>query len=87
MFSLEVPVLQHLDSLGKSGIIDFEIGNIDIVNYMLIYNVSEKGEFMGNYQHRILTDMDETGFGIKYETDMSIYTPRHWHKALELLLL
>lgn len=41
---------------------------------------------MGNYQHRILTDLDETGFGVKYETDMSIYTPRHWHKALELLL-
>lgn len=41
---------------------------------------------MKNYQHRVLTDLDETGFGVKYETDLSIYTPRHWHKALELLL-
>lgn len=41
---------------------------------------------MQNYQHRVLTDLDETGFGVKYETDLSIYTPRHWHKALELLL-
>lgn len=41
---------------------------------------------MKNYQHRVLTDLDETGFGVKYETDLSIYTPRHWHKALELLM-
>lgn len=41
---------------------------------------------MQNYQHRVLTDLDETGFGVKYETDLSIYTPRHWHKALELLM-
>ncbi len=42
---------------------------------------------MQNYQHKILTDLDETGFGVKYETHLSAYTPPHWHKALELLLV
>ena len=42
---------------------------------------------MQNYQHRMLTTMDETGFGIKYENNLSAYTPPHWHKAVELLLL
>ena len=41
---------------------------------------------MQNYQHRILTEMDETGFGVKYENNLSAYTPPHWHKAVELLL-
>lgn len=41
---------------------------------------------MQNYQHRLLTDMDETGFGVKYENNLSAYTPPHWHKAVELLL-
>lgn len=41
---------------------------------------------MQNYQHRMLTSMDETGFGIKYEDNLSAYTPPHWHKAVELLL-
>ncbi|MBO7252937.1 MAG: helix-turn-helix transcriptional regulator [Oscillospiraceae bacterium] len=41
---------------------------------------------MQNYQHRILTEMDETGFGIKYENNLSAYTPPHWHQAVELLL-
>ena len=41
---------------------------------------------MQNYQHRILTEMDETGFGIKLENKLSAYTPPHWHKAIELLL-
>lgn len=41
---------------------------------------------MQNYQHRMLTDIDETGFGIKYENNLSAYTPPHWHKAIELLL-
>ena len=41
---------------------------------------------MPNYQHRMLTDMDETGFGVKYENNLSAYTPPHWHKAVELLL-
>ena len=41
---------------------------------------------MGNYQHRILTYIDDSGFGVKNETNLSIFTPRHWHKALELLL-
>ncbi len=39
-----------------------------------------------NYQHKLLTDLDETGFGIKYETNLSAYTPPHWHQAMELLL-
>lgn len=42
---------------------------------------------MQNYQHRLLIDLDETGFGVKYETKLSAYTPPHWHKAVELLLL
>ena len=41
---------------------------------------------MPNYQHRLLIEMDETGFGIKYENNLSAYTPPHWHKAVELLL-
>ncbi len=41
---------------------------------------------MQNYQHRLLTDIDETGFGVKYENNLSAYTPPHWHKAVELLL-
>ena len=41
---------------------------------------------MQNYQHRLLTDLDESGFGVKYETNLSAYTPPHWHKAVELLL-
>jgi len=43
-------------------------------------------KFMQNYQHRLLTNVDETGFGIKYENKLSSYTPPHWHKAVELLL-
>lgn len=39
-----------------------------------------------NYQHKLLTDLDQTGFGIKYETRLSAYTPPHWHAAVELLL-
>ena len=30
--------------------------------------------------------MDESGFGIKYENNLSAYTPPHWHQAMELLL-
>ena len=41
---------------------------------------------MSNYQHRLLTDLDETGFGVKYENNLSAYTPPHWHQAVELLL-
>ena len=41
---------------------------------------------MQSYQHRILTDIDETGFGIKYENNLSGYIPPHWHKAVELLM-
>lgn len=39
-----------------------------------------------NPQHRILAEMDETGFGVKYEDNLSAYLPPHWHKAVELLL-
>lgn len=41
---------------------------------------------MQNYQHRILTTLDETGFGVKYENNLSAYMPPHWHKAVELLM-
>ncbi len=41
---------------------------------------------MQNFQHKLLTDLDETGFGVKDETNLSAYTPPHWHKAVELLL-
>lgn len=41
---------------------------------------------MQKYQHQMLADMDATGFGIKYENNLSAYTPPHWHKAVELLL-
>lgn len=41
---------------------------------------------MQNAQHKLLTDLDETGFGIKYESHVSAFTPLHWHKAIELLL-
>ncbi len=41
---------------------------------------------MQNYQHKLLTDLDQTGFGIKYENRLSAYTPPHWHQAIELLL-
>ena len=41
---------------------------------------------MQNYQHRMLVGIEETGFGIKYEDNLSAYTPPHWHKAVEFLL-
>lgn len=41
---------------------------------------------MPNFKHRILTDVDMTGFGVKYENNLSAYIPPHWHKAVELLL-
>ena len=41
---------------------------------------------MMNSQHRMLTELDPTGFGVKYEDNLSAYTPPHWHKAVELLL-
>lgn len=41
---------------------------------------------MQHYHHKVLTDLDETGFGVKYEHDLTPYTPPHWHKAVELLL-
>lgn len=42
---------------------------------------------MHNYQHMVLETMDETGFGIKYENNLTSYFPPHWHKAVELLML
>lgn len=41
---------------------------------------------MQNYQHRMLVGIEESGFGVKYEDNLSAYTPPHWHKAVELLL-
>ena len=41
---------------------------------------------MLNPQHRMLTEIEPTGFGVKYEDKLSAYTPPHWHKAVELLL-
>jgi len=41
---------------------------------------------MQNYQHRMLVGMEESGFGVKHEDNLSAYTPPHWHKAVELLL-
>lgn len=41
---------------------------------------------MQNYQHKLLTNLEDTGFGIKYEINLSAYTPLHWHQAMELLL-
>lgn len=46
----------------------------------------EREVIVQNYQHKILTNLDDTGFGIKYENNLSAYTPPHWHKAVELLL-
>ena len=42
---------------------------------------------MQNPQHRLLTEMDDTGFGVKFENNLSAYTPPHWHKAAEILML
>jgi len=39
-----------------------------------------------NSPHRLLTEIDPTGFGVKDESNLSAYTPPHWHKAVELLL-
>lgn len=50
-------------------------------------NPTGKDENVQNYQHKLLTNLEDTGFGIKYETRLSAYTPNHWHAALELLLL
>ena len=36
--------------------------------------------------HRLLPEMDASGFGVRYEDNLSAYTPPHWHKAMELLL-
>lgn len=41
---------------------------------------------MSNYQHRLLNNLDESGFGIRYERSPDSYIPPHWHQAVELLL-
>lgn len=43
-------------------------------------------EKVQNYQHRMVIDMEETGFGVKYENNLTTYFPPHWHKAIEMLL-
>lgn len=42
--------------------------------------------FVQTYQHKLLTDLNDTGFGIKYENNLSAFKPPHWHQAMELLL-
>lgn len=42
---------------------------------------------MENYEHRLIPEMDETGFGIRYDQELSISAPPHWHQAMELLLV
>ena len=34
----------------------------------------------------MVIDMEETGFGVKYENNLTTYFPPHWHKAIEMLL-
>lgn len=41
---------------------------------------------MENYQHRVLANLDDTGFGIILEDHPRHYIPPHWHDAVELLL-
>ncbi len=41
---------------------------------------------MQQYQHRLITGLDETGFSVKLEVNPSTYIPPHWHQAVELLL-
>ena len=41
---------------------------------------------MQNYYHRVLTDLDDTGFGVILEDHPRHYIPHHWHDAVELLL-
>lgn len=41
---------------------------------------------MQNPYHRVLTDLDNTGFGVILEDHPRHYIPPHWHDAVELLL-
>lgn len=41
---------------------------------------------MQNSYHRVLTDLDDTGFGVILEDHPRHYIPPHWHEAMELLL-
>ena len=41
---------------------------------------------MQYYYHEQLTNINDTGFGVIYERNVSTYMPPHWHKAVELLL-
>lgn len=41
---------------------------------------------MNNYQHKLLNNLDESGFGIRYDMNPNSYIPPHWHQAVELLL-
>lgn len=47
---------------------------------------NERVSFVQYYHHRTLTNLDETGFGIKLEKKNSAYLPPHWHQAVEMLL-
>lgn len=41
---------------------------------------------MKNYQYVVLSDLDDTGFGVQYEQVSGGYRPPHWHEAVELFL-
>lgn len=41
---------------------------------------------MNNYQHRAVAELDDSGFGTRYEENLSAYIPPHWHKEVEILL-
>ena len=41
---------------------------------------------MEKYQHRVLTNMDSSGFGVRLDNRLSSYIPPHWHREAELLL-
>lgn len=47
---------------------------------------NERVVLVQNYQYKLLPNLDDTGFGIKYENNLSAYTPPHWHQAMEMLL-
>lgn len=41
---------------------------------------------MQYYYHEMLTNLDDTGFGIIYVDRANAYSPPHWHQAVEVLL-
>ena len=41
---------------------------------------------MQYYYHEMLTNLDDTGFGVIYIDRPNAYSPPHWHSAVEVLL-